>query len=109
MFVRALEIGRRICGEDHAANALNHLGIGRCLREQGKVKEAIESYTKAVEIWMHKDPETCLSEMPEVPSQDRLLQLQQQTRTELGQLVIMVGQAQQSVADEARPMEQVMT
>merc|ERR1712060_1000393 len=62
MFVRALEIGQRLFGIDHASNALNHMCIARCSRDAGKIKEAIESYTKAVEIWMHKTTETCLAE-----------------------------------------------
>merc|ERR1712060_203840 len=101
MFVRALQIGQRLYGNDHASNALNHLCIARCSRDTGKIKEAIESYTKAIEIWMHKPIETCLEEMPEVPSKDRLLQLQQQSRAELGQLVLTVEQARQNATSES--------
>ncbi|CAK0816045.1 unnamed protein product [Prorocentrum cordatum] len=106
MFARALEIGNRLCGEDHCASALNHLGLARCLREQGKIKEAIMSYTKALEIWVSKDAKTCLQELPEVPSEDRVAQLQEQTRAELGQLLAMVEQAQRGSASGEGPLAQ---
>ena len=56
---------------------------------------------KAYEIFVKKDPETCLAEMPEVPNKDRLSQLQQQCKAELAQLIMMVEQARQGVAGEA--------
>jgi len=98
IFARALEIGQRLFGSDHASNALNHLCIARCYRDEGDVKQAIESYTKACEIWMQKDPETCLAEMPEVPNKERLASLQNQTRAELGMLVQAVEQMRQQAA-----------
>eukprot|EP00414_Alexandrium_minutum_P002585 CAMPEP_0113820392 /NCGR_PEP_ID=MMETSP0328-20130328/1217_1 /TAXON_ID=39455 /ORGANISM="Alexandrium minutum" /LENGTH=261 /DNA_ID=CAMNT_0000788327 /DNA_START=1 /DNA_END=781 /DNA_ORIENTATION=+ /assembly_acc=CAM_ASM_000350 len=102
MYERALDIGQRLFGPDHSSNALNHLCIARCMRESGQIKEAIQSYTKAVEIWEEKDPETCMKEMPEVPSKDRIAQMQQQCRAELGQLVMMVEQARRAaVADDS--------
>lgn len=101
MFERALEIGQRIFGCEHSSNALNHMAIARCQKEEGKIKEAIVSYTKAVEIWEEKDSETCLAEMPEVPSQERLVQVQQQVRAELAQLVTAVEQARQRAVSGA--------
>merc|ERR1719221_1118953 len=54
MFERALEIGQRLHDADHASNALNHMAIGRCQRGEGNIREAIMSFTKAVEIWEAK-------------------------------------------------------
>ena len=45
--------------------------IARCLRDQGLIREAIESYAKAMEIWMDKSLDEQMKEMPEVPSKDR--------------------------------------
>merc|ERR1711920_802753 len=101
MYERALEIGQRLFGDDHASNASNHFCIARCRRDEGHLKEAIESYTKAVEIWASKDPEVCLKEMPEVPSKDRLTQLQQLCKQELTQLILLVEQARQSASSES--------
>uniref|UniRef100_A0A7S4W7U5 Uncharacterized protein n=1 Tax=Alexandrium monilatum TaxID=311494 RepID=A0A7S4W7U5_9DINO len=98
MYEKALGIGQRLFGHDHASNALNHLCIARCLRETGKIREAIQSYTKAVEIWEQKDPETCIKETPELPSKDRIAQMQQQCRAELAQLIMMVEQARRAAA-----------
>lgn len=103
MYERALEIGQRIHGSDHASNALNQMCIARCLRDLGKIKEAVKSYAKAVEIWTHKDMETCLAEMPEVPSKDRLTQMQEQCCTELGQLLVVLEQARQNAPDALSP------
>jgi len=107
MYERALEIGQRRLGSEHASNALNHMCIARCLRDAGRVTDAIKSYTRAVEIWMQKDPETCLTEMPEAPSKERLSQLQQQCRAELGQLVLLAEQARRQAAEGTarRPAE----
>jgi len=101
MYERALEIGQRLFGHDYSSNALNHMCIARCLRETGRIKEAIQSYSKAIEIWAQKDPETCVAEMPEVPSKDRIAQMQQQCRAELGQLIVMVEQARQDASSGA--------
>lgn len=92
-FERALEIGLRWFYAEHASQALNHLCIARCWKDQGQVREAIQSYTKAYEIWTSKDPKEILEEMPEVPNKERLEQLQTQCRNELGQLIQMVEQA----------------
>merc|ERR1712217_462573 len=96
MFERAADIGQQLYGPEHASNALNHMAIARCQKEMGKIKEAMVSYTKAVEIWQAKDSETCLKEMPEVPNQERLKQVQEQCRAELTQLIMAVEQVRDS-------------
>jgi len=88
MYSRALEIGQRLFGSDHASHALNHMCIARCLKREGRLPDAIKAYTTAYEIWTSKDPEECLRELPEVPSKERLSQLQEQCRQELAQLVL---------------------
>merc|ERR1719454_1995087 len=93
VFVRALEIGQRLFHGEHASHALNYLCIARCYKDEGQVREAIQSYTKAYEIWTSKDPKELLEEMPEVPNKDRLDQLLAQCRNELGQLVGLVEEA----------------
>lgn len=106
-FQRAMEIGLRTHGAEHAAQALNHLCIARCFKDDGQVKEAIQSYTKAYEIWQSKDAEEILQEMPEVPNKQRLEQLQGECMNELAQLVQMVeqakAQAMAQAAGEAAP------
>jgi tetratricopeptide (TPR) repeat protein len=94
-FERAMEIGIRHFHGDHASHALNHLCIARCLKDEGQIRGAIQSYTKAYEIWTSKDPKELLAEMPEVPNKERLDQLVAQCRGELGQLVSMVEQARE--------------
>merc|ERR1719253_250210 len=44
-YERALEIGLRLFHGEHASHALNHLCIARCYRDEGQVKEAIQTYT----------------------------------------------------------------
>merc|ERR1711865_713345 len=100
-FERALEIGLRLFHGEHASHALNHLCIARCWKDEGQVKEAIQSYTKAYEIFTSRDPEEILKEMPEVPNKERLGQIQSQCRNELGQLIGMVEQARQQVENPA--------
>lgn len=95
VFVRALDVGKRAFGEDHASHALNYVCIARCQTSVGKVREAIEAYSHAMMIWTRKDLETCLKEMPDVPNKDRLLTLQQSCRDELGALVVAMEQARQ--------------
>eukprot|EP00403_Amphidinium_massartii_P031458 CAMPEP_0178443012 /NCGR_PEP_ID=MMETSP0689_2-20121128/38569_1 /TAXON_ID=160604 /ORGANISM="Amphidinium massartii, Strain CS-259" /LENGTH=422 /DNA_ID=CAMNT_0020066793 /DNA_START=62 /DNA_END=1326 /DNA_ORIENTATION=+ len=92
-FARSLEIGQRLYSEDHASHALSYIGIARCYRDAGRLKEAIESYTKAMEIFMAKDAEKCAEEIPEAPSKERVLALQQQCRTELAQLMALLEHA----------------
>lgn len=92
-YERALGIGQRLLGPEHSSNALNHLCIARCRRDTGELREAIQAYTKACEVWMHKDPKECLKEMPEVPNEERLASLQQQCKRELAELIMMVEQA----------------
>lgn len=94
MYCRALEIGQRILGLRHTTLAITHMAIARCLRDQGLIREAIESYAKAMEIWMDKSLDEQMKEMPEVPSKERLAQLQQQCKAELAQLVIIAEQVQ---------------
>eukprot|EP00406_Dinophysis_acuminata_P063905 CAMPEP_0179270448 /NCGR_PEP_ID=MMETSP0797-20121207/31473_1 /TAXON_ID=47934 /ORGANISM="Dinophysis acuminata, Strain DAEP01" /LENGTH=430 /DNA_ID=CAMNT_0020978785 /DNA_START=38 /DNA_END=1328 /DNA_ORIENTATION=- len=98
IYVRALDVGQRLFGLHHSSNALNHVCIARCCRDTGRIKESIESYTKALEIWEQKDIETCLAEMPEVPSKERFQQVQQQARAELTQIILQVEQARQGAA-----------
>jgi len=88
MYSRALAIGNRLYGPDHASHSLNHMGIARCLKREGKLPEAIKAYTAAYELWTKRDPEVCIREMPEVPSKERFCQLQEQCRQELAQLVM---------------------
>lgn len=88
MYGRALERGQRMYRSDHASHSLNYLCIARCYKKEGKLPEAIKSYTTAYEILTKKESEEILKEMPEVPTQDRLVQLQEQCRQELAQLVL---------------------
>eukprot|EP00931_Biecheleriopsis_adriatica_P122472 TRINITY_DN97464_c0_g1_i1.p1 TRINITY_DN97464_c0_g1~~TRINITY_DN97464_c0_g1_i1.p1 ORF type:complete len:435 (-),score=127.43 TRINITY_DN97464_c0_g1_i1:45-1349(-) len=90
---RAMEICQRIFGEEHATQALGNLCLARCLRAGGQIREAVTAYAKCLEIFSKKTAEECLAEIPEVPSKDRLQQLQQQCRGELAQLVAMAEQA----------------
>jgi len=110
-FSRALEICQRIFRDTHASHALGNLCLARCLRAEGNVRDAVGAYAKALEIFAGKTPEECLAEIPEVPSKDRLEQLQQQCRNELAQLVAMAehakaqasGQAPQASSSEGYP------
>lgn len=102
-YVRALDIGLRIFGPDHASQGLNHLCIARCHRDQGDVMEAIKAYTKAIELWSGKTLETCLAEMPEVPNRARFEEVQGQCRQELAQLLQAVEQLRRQQASEQAP------
>mmetsp|Transcript_80800 Transcript_80800/g.210442 ORF Transcript_80800/g.210442 Transcript_80800/m.210442 type:complete len:455 (+) Transcript_80800:79-1443(+) len=93
MYARALEVGQRLHGPEHASHGLNHMCIARCLRKEGRLPDAIRAYTAAYEMWQGKDPEVCLAEMPEVPNKERLLQVQEQCRQELAQLVLFFEEA----------------
>mmetsp|Transcript_116816 Transcript_116816/g.184748 ORF Transcript_116816/g.184748 Transcript_116816/m.184748 type:complete len:435 (+) Transcript_116816:108-1412(+) len=97
-FERASEIGFQLYYSEHASHASNHLCIARCHRDEGNVKEAIQCYTKALEIWSSKDPKELLAEMPEVPNAERLEQLKATCTAELGQLVEMIEHARQQVS-----------
>lgn len=98
-YERALGIGQRLRGVEHSSNALNHLCIARCRRDTGELREAIQAYTKACEIWAHKDPKECLAETPEVPNEQRLADLQQECKAELAQLVMTIEQAREAPAE----------
>jgi tetratricopeptide (TPR) repeat protein len=100
-FERALEIGLRLFHGEHASHALNHLCVARCHRDENQLREAIQSYTKALEIWSSKDENELLAEMPEVPNKERLDQLRMQCNSELGQLVQMMEQARQQRSGES--------
>merc|ERR1740121_1824367 len=90
MYSRALAIGSRLFGPNHASHALNHLGIARCLKKEGKLPEAIKSYTTCYELWTSKEPEECVREMPEVPNKECLAKLQKQCHDELAELVLFL-------------------
>lgn len=90
MYTRALQIGQRLFGADHAAHALNYMGIARCLKRESKVPEALKSYTTAYELLTSREPEVCLKEMPELPNKERLAQVIEQCRQELAQLVLLL-------------------
>jgi len=98
MYSRALEVGQRLYGPDHASHGLNHLGIARCLKKEGNLGDAIRAYTTAYELWTKKDPQVCLAEMPEVPTKERFSMLQEQCRQELAQIVLFVEEAKKRAA-----------
>lgn len=100
-YSRALEVDKRILGEKHSSYALNLLCIGRCHRDEGRLLEAIQSYTDAIELWKQKGVEECLAEMPELPGKERLMQLQNQARGELAQILSAVEQARGSASASA--------
>jgi tetratricopeptide (TPR) repeat protein len=104
-YERALEIGIRIGGANHASNALNHLCIARCRRDTAELKEAIQAYTKACEIWMMKSEEECLKETPDVPDQQRLAALQNQCKKELAELIMFVEQAKERATAAQTPLQ----
>ncbi|CAE7617228.1 SGT2 [Symbiodinium natans] len=90
---RALEIAQRILGENHASLALANLALARCLRAEGQLRPAVTAYAKTLEIFAQKTSEECLAEIPEVPSRERLDQLQGQVKAELAQLLAIAEQA----------------
>eukprot|EP00933_Yihiella_yeosuensis_P042493 TRINITY_DN37084_c0_g1_i1.p1 TRINITY_DN37084_c0_g1~~TRINITY_DN37084_c0_g1_i1.p1 ORF type:complete len:473 (-),score=140.68 TRINITY_DN37084_c0_g1_i1:132-1502(-) len=92
-FARAIDICDRIFGEGHASHAIGSLCLARCLRAEGELKESVGAYAKALKIFSEKPVEECLKELPEVPSKERLEQLQQQCKGELAQLLSMMEQA----------------
>jgi len=104
IFERALEITQRLAGPEHCTTALGHLLVARCLRDEGNIKAAITSYMKVVEIFESKEPEECLQEMPELPNKDKLVQVQNQAKNELAQLIMMVEQARQDAAGGSPPI-----
>eukprot|EP00930_Biecheleria_cincta_P043687 TRINITY_DN29980_c0_g1_i1.p1 TRINITY_DN29980_c0_g1~~TRINITY_DN29980_c0_g1_i1.p1 ORF type:complete len:452 (-),score=126.81 TRINITY_DN29980_c0_g1_i1:16-1323(-) len=91
---RAADICQRLFGEEHAAHALSNLCLARCLRADGQFREAVTTYAKALEVFSKKTTKECLAELPEVPSEERLLQLQNQCKGELAQLLALAEQAQ---------------
>ncbi|CAE7615425.1 SGT2, partial [Symbiodinium microadriaticum] len=90
---RALEITQRVFGERHASLALANLALARCLRAEGELRQAVAAYARALEIFAQKTNEECLGEIPEVPSHDRLEQLQGQVKAELAELLAIAEQA----------------
>lgn len=105
-YSRSIEITARLRRPDHASLALSRVGLARCLRDEGKLSEAIDCYSAALKIWMSKEPEVCLEETPELPDKARLVQVQVQTKKELAQLLAIVEEVrkkagQQGLASEA--------
>lgn len=98
---RALEITQRVFGERHASLALANLALARCLRAEGELRQAVAAYARALEIFAQKTNEECLGEIPEVPSHDRLEQLQGQVKAELAELLAIAEQAKASAASAA--------
>lgn len=105
MYARALEVGQRLHGGEHASLGLNHLGIARCLTREGKIVDAIRAYTSAYELWNAKDVEECLREIPECPSKERFEQIQSQCQQELAQLVLQVEAAKRQVQEQQQPTQ----
>lgn len=93
-YERALDISQRLLGPESAGNALGWICLARAFRAEARLKDAIQAYTKALEIWAPLKAEECLAVMPEVPSKDRLEQVQNQCKQELAQLLSFAEQAQ---------------
>lgn len=93
---RALEILQRLLGPNHSSLALARLALARALKAEGRLRDALEAYARALEIWGEKTTEQCLMEMPEMPSSERLLLVQQQCKEELAQLLLIADRARET-------------
>eukprot|EP00929_Paragymnodinium_shiwhaense_P061364 TRINITY_DN30640_c0_g1_i1.p1 TRINITY_DN30640_c0_g1~~TRINITY_DN30640_c0_g1_i1.p1 ORF type:complete len:448 (+),score=137.70 TRINITY_DN30640_c0_g1_i1:93-1436(+) len=108
VFSRSLEIGLRLVGAEHASQALGHICVARCQRDEGNIREAMQSFLEAIKIWESKPAEEVLKETPELPNKDRLAQMQEQVKQELAQLVYLCEQAKEN-AQPAAPEQAAAT
>lgn len=92
-YERALDITQRLLGPESAGNALGWICLARAFRAEGRLKDAVRAYAKALEIWAPLKAEECLAVMPELPSKDRLEQVQSQCRQELAQLLALAEES----------------